>query len=53
MLSVKGLGEKTVQQILEVLDTKYPGLEQQIENGYTPGDASFPCRAAPNLRWDR
>jgi len=28
MLSVKGLGEKTVQEIMEVLDTKYPGLEQ-------------------------
>ncbi|MGC8998591.1 MAG: ERCC4 domain-containing protein [Candidatus Bathyarchaeia archaeon] len=29
LLSVKGLGEKTVQAIIEVLDTKYPGLEQQ------------------------
>jgi DNA excision repair protein ERCC-4 len=28
LLSVKGLGEKTVQAILELLDTKYPGLEQ-------------------------
>lgn len=28
LLSVKGLGEKTVQAIIEVLDTKYPGLEQ-------------------------
>ncbi|MGQ9641991.1 MAG: ERCC4 domain-containing protein [Candidatus Bathycorpusculaceae bacterium] len=28
LLSVKGFGEKTVQEILEVLDTKYPGLEQ-------------------------
>jgi len=29
LLSVKGFGEKTVQAILELLDTKYPGLEQQ------------------------
>ncbi|MBX5320635.1 MAG: ERCC4 domain-containing protein [Candidatus Bathyarchaeota archaeon] len=29
LLSVKGLGEKTVKAITEVLDTKYPGLEQQ------------------------
>jgi ERCC4-type nuclease len=29
LLSVKGLGDKTVQAILELLDTKYPGLEQQ------------------------
>ncbi|MEM3770212.1 MAG: ERCC4 domain-containing protein [Candidatus Bathyarchaeia archaeon] len=29
LLSVKGLGEKTVQAIVEILDTKYPGLEQQ------------------------
>ena len=29
LLSVKGLGEKTVQAIIELLDTKYPGLEQQ------------------------
>ncbi len=29
LLSVKGLGEKTVQAIVEVLDTKYSGLEQQ------------------------
>ncbi|MEM3703029.1 MAG: ERCC4 domain-containing protein [Candidatus Bathyarchaeia archaeon] len=28
LLSVKGLGEKTVQAILELLDTKYPGLDQ-------------------------
>jgi len=28
LLSVKGLGEKTVQGILELLDAKYPGLEQ-------------------------
>lgn len=28
LLSVKGFGEKTVQAILELLDTKYPGLEQ-------------------------
>ncbi|MEM2319592.1 MAG: ERCC4 domain-containing protein [Candidatus Bathyarchaeia archaeon] len=28
LLSVKGLGEKTVQEILELLDTKYPGLEE-------------------------
>jgi len=28
LLSVKGLGEKTVQGMLELLDTKYPGLEQ-------------------------
>lgn len=28
LLSVKGLGEKTVQSIMEVLDTKYPGLDQ-------------------------
>lgn len=29
LLSVKGLGEKTVQAIAEFLDTKYPGLEEQ------------------------
>jgi len=29
LLSVKGLGERTVQAIIELLDTKYPGLEQQ------------------------
>ncbi|MBS7647591.1 MAG: ERCC4 domain-containing protein [Candidatus Bathyarchaeia archaeon] len=29
LLSVKGLGEKTAQTIVEFLDTKYPGLEQQ------------------------
>ncbi|MEM2911162.1 MAG: ERCC4 domain-containing protein [Candidatus Bathyarchaeia archaeon] len=29
LLSVKGIGEKTVQAILELLETKYPGLEQQ------------------------
>jgi ERCC4-type nuclease len=29
LLSVKGFGDKTVQAILELLDTKYPGLEQQ------------------------
>lgn len=28
LLSVKGFGEKTVQAVMEVLDTKYPGLEQ-------------------------
>lgn len=28
LLSVKGLGEKTVQGMLELLYTKYPGLEQ-------------------------
>lgn len=28
LLSVKGLGEKTVQAIIDVLDTKYPGLEE-------------------------
>lgn len=28
LLSVKGFGEKTIQAILELLDTKYPGLEQ-------------------------
>ena len=28
LLSVKGLGKKTVQAIMELLDTKYPGLEQ-------------------------
>jgi ERCC4-type nuclease len=28
LLSVKGLGEKTVHGMLELLDTKYPGLEQ-------------------------
>ncbi|MEM1756477.1 MAG: ERCC4 domain-containing protein [Candidatus Bathyarchaeia archaeon] len=28
LLSVKGLGEKTVQAIIEVLDTKYPRIEQ-------------------------
>jgi ERCC4-type nuclease len=27
LLSVRGFGEKTVQAILELLDTKYPGLE--------------------------
>lgn len=29
VLSVRGLGEKTVQAILELLETKYAGLEQQ------------------------
>jgi ERCC4-type nuclease len=28
LLSVKGLGEKTVHGMLELLYTKYPGLEQ-------------------------
>jgi len=28
LLSVKGLGEKTVHGMSEFLDTKYPGLEQ-------------------------
>jgi len=29
LLSVKGLGEKTAQAIVNFLDTKYPGLEEQ------------------------
>jgi DNA excision repair protein ERCC-4 len=29
LLSVKGLGEKTAQAIVDFLDTKYPGLEEQ------------------------
>lgn len=29
LLSVKGFGEKTVQAIMEVLDTKYPGLDEE------------------------